>query len=264
MRRPFWQLAFTAALVALVGVLAALQYRWLGQVSDAERDRLRNSLRARATELADEFDRELTRTYLCFHVAPDVVERGVAPALADGYARAQTSSPAGGLVKAVYVIDADGPHANRLRRLDPAARTLEPAAWPAPFERWRQRAEHLALFAGTSSPIFVADAVDARTPALVVPIPRMQRIEQSGRVAVVPDPAAATRLVIVWLDADRLKRQWLESLVTSHFGAPEASEYVVTVVQRDDPSQVVYASGGDGVTPATAELSTGLFDLRLD
>src|SRR6185295_11077088 len=54
------------ALVLLVALLATLQYRWLGQVSEAERDRLRTSLRHSAEDFADDFDRELTRTYTSF------------------------------------------------------------------------------------------------------------------------------------------------------------------------------------------------------
>src|SRR5438094_379926 len=109
------------------------QYRWLGQVSDAERERLRAGLHARATQFADEFDRELTRTYLSFHVSPDALDRDPGAALADAFARAQSASPVGGVVRAVFLLEAEGPRANVLQRLDPTARALEPAQWPAAF-----------------------------------------------------------------------------------------------------------------------------------
>ena len=57
-----------AALLGLIALLATLQYRWLGQVSDAERERMRTSLAGRATGFAQDFDREITRAYLTFQL----------------------------------------------------------------------------------------------------------------------------------------------------------------------------------------------------
>jgi len=39
MRRVPWLMIVAVALVALLGALATLQYRWLGDVSQAERER---------------------------------------------------------------------------------------------------------------------------------------------------------------------------------------------------------------------------------
>ena len=71
MRRGRWPFAvlFSVALLVLVGALAWLQYRWLGEVSEAERARLQTSLHERASEFADDFDREITRAYFS-HVQP--------------------------------------------------------------------------------------------------------------------------------------------------------------------------------------------------
>ena len=55
-----------AALLGLIALLAVLQYRWLGQISDAERTQRRTTLAAGALEFAQDFDREITRAYLLF------------------------------------------------------------------------------------------------------------------------------------------------------------------------------------------------------
>ena len=86
-----------------------------------------------------------------------------------------------------------------------------------------------------------------------------------GIFAVLPEPGAAARAIIVWLDADRLRQQLLEPLVAKYFGTGDASEYLVSIVQRDEPSQVVYASATDpAVDERSADVSTGMFDLRMD
>jgi hypothetical protein len=66
----------TAALLGLIALLAVRQYRWLGQISEAERERLRAGLTTGATEFATDFDRELARAFLLFQ--PDGPE-GVGP-----------------------------------------------------------------------------------------------------------------------------------------------------------------------------------------
>ena len=68
MRRVSWQLPVAAVLLVLLATLATFQYRWLGEVSRAEGERMRASLRTRASDFSQEFDRELTRTYIAFQI----------------------------------------------------------------------------------------------------------------------------------------------------------------------------------------------------
>jgi signal transduction histidine kinase len=265
-RRTLWPFVVAALLVVLLAVLGTMQYRWLGEVSNAERERLRAGLRTRATDFSREFDREITRAYLAFHVDSDALDRDTAGTLADAYARAQASSLVGGIVRGVYFLEAQGPRAGALQALDPDARTLSTVDWPAALEPWHVRAGRLApLTPGALSPAFLSDAIDPNAPALVVPIPTVKRIENGAHFAIVPDPTAVARTVIVWLDGDRLKGQLLESLVAKHFGSADASDYFVTIVNHDEPSRVVFASSNDTrVTSSDADIATGLFDLRLD
>ena len=58
------------ALFGLLVLLALLQYRWLGQISDADRAQRRARLEQDAREFAQDFDRELTRAYLLFQGEP--------------------------------------------------------------------------------------------------------------------------------------------------------------------------------------------------
>ena len=113
----------------LLALLAFLQYRWLGQVSEGERQRMRTTLEARARDFAADFDRELSRTAAAFAVGPGPGSR----ARLRGF---QTVPP---LVRAVFVVDRSTP-ALALRRFDPATRQLVPAEWPDAFravkERW--------------------------------------------------------------------------------------------------------------------------------
>jgi len=48
-------------MIGLLVILAVLQYRWLGELSSAEKLHMRDRMQSSATRFAREFDRELTR-----------------------------------------------------------------------------------------------------------------------------------------------------------------------------------------------------------
>lgn len=258
-----WQLPAAVFLLVLLAALATLQYRWLGEVSEAERERMRASLRTRASEFSQEFDAELTRTYAAFHVDGDRLDADPANALAAAYAQWQSATAAPGLVRGVYLLQRSAP--DDLQRYDIETKTLAAAEWPAELLPIRRTAARIPSIAGIPPPMFMTDAIDARTPALIVGIPRLTRIEGRGTLAVLPDPVGPGSVVIVMLDRDRLQHQMLEPLVAKYFGGASESEYVVAIVRRDD-SQVVLPEGAATapVDASAADVTTGLFDLRMD
>src|SRR5918994_7379426 len=88
-RLPMFVVA--AAMFGLIAVLATLQYKWLGRISEAERERMKATLNTRATAFAQDFDRELTRAYLLFQPEPTTEVDGVAARLAARYDRWQAT-----------------------------------------------------------------------------------------------------------------------------------------------------------------------------
>src|SRR5262245_57934748 len=68
-RLPLAQLAPTSLLI-LVVERGALQDRWVGEVSEAEREQMKQSLDRRSRDFAEDFDREIGRAYQLFRPAP--------------------------------------------------------------------------------------------------------------------------------------------------------------------------------------------------
>src|SRR5438309_838312 len=120
MRRVPWLMIVAVALVALLGALATLQYRWLGDVSQAERERMRAGLQTRASDFSEAFDRELSRTYAAFHVDGEALSADPARAIADAYSRWQSDAAVPALVEAVYLLEAGDQRELTLRRFDPS------------------------------------------------------------------------------------------------------------------------------------------------
>src|SRR5215813_5454824 len=58
------------ALLALLPVLAFVQYQWIGQVSEAARQRAKARLETALEQLITEFDAEITRAHMTFWQMP--------------------------------------------------------------------------------------------------------------------------------------------------------------------------------------------------
>src|SRR5262245_33418794 len=140
-------LAVAVVLFGLMAVLAWLQYRWLGQISEAERDRLRAGRTTGASEFATDFDREITRAFLLFQPdGPEALSLTEVTQTADRFAarydRWQASARYPRLIKDFYLValDSSAPNATMgLRHFDASGRALNPAEWPASMADWKEQ-----------------------------------------------------------------------------------------------------------------------------
>src|SRR5262245_20138202 len=125
------------ALLVLVGTLGTLQYRWLGRVSEAEREQLRASLDRRAKEFADDFDREITRLYLGLQPGAPL-DLAKPDAFTQKYEQWLSVTAAPAMVKSVYYAKSTPPGFS-LYRYDARAHTFSPVDWPAPLDVVKRR-----------------------------------------------------------------------------------------------------------------------------
>ena len=119
-RRLPWQLIVAAVLLALLATLGTLQYRWLGEVSEAERAAdacgpadARRRLRARRSTVSSR------RSTWHSTVSPKRLERTPAQAVGAALAKAQAAATVRGLIKDVFLLEAQGARADVLQRYDP-------------------------------------------------------------------------------------------------------------------------------------------------
>lgn len=257
---------FIAVLVVLLAVLATLQYRWAGQVSDGERERMRSALRARSTQFAQDFDRELTRAMLTFQSGGDAIIASPGTALADRWEQWTASATYPQLVSGLYLFEQLPGRPATLALVDREARTLHPVDFPAALSGLRTR------FAQRSpSPRGMPawpDLIDERAPALLIPLLDIKVTkDEVGEFRKVQafDPNAACRLIVVMLDRDAIRRTVLPALASRYFGGDSGFDYHIAVLDRGTPPAIVYESDHwDAANTAKADLATGIMDVRLD
>src|SRR5688572_22011408 len=136
----------------LVPALAWMQYQWLGQLSEAERERMQRTLRTAATQFANEFDTELSRTLVSLQVDGPTIRDSNWPAYAQRYSAWANSTSEPRLVLDVWLVDTlpgtalpaiesgGGVAADRLRirKWDAQSREFAASEWPDDLARLRR------------------------------------------------------------------------------------------------------------------------------
>jgi signal transduction histidine kinase len=240
-----------AVLAILLGVLAVLQYRWVGQLSADERDRIKDHLKDSADEFAEDFNRELTRAFFWLQVGPVMRQEDVPEPDEQRYERWYSTAENPELIAAIYQVDLDPETSGdrgqdlKLRQFMRGEPRLEQAAWPAVLEPVKQ-----ALLE-RHGPVAPAPAPPAagRVPLLWPDLPAM--VMPRGRVvATAPPnrqgpglsgmPPVPAGYVVVLLNQQYLKQQLIPRLVERHF------------VKGPDGALLVAIKGAQGVVFATA------------
>ena len=270
--RPRFRLPLYVVAVALLGaiaLLATLQYRWLGRISDAERQRMTANLGAHSTGFAQEFDREITRAYVSFQLPAPAAGENVAARLAAHHERWTATARFPRLVKDVYLVSRSAESEPAIQRFSPVTRFLEPAAWPDSLAVLRNQAARPAVPspAGTSFVIrSMPSSIIESAPALVIPTPVIfindARVANGARASFRLPPALS--YVVLLLDRDYMTNEMLPTLMQQYFRASGSeADYQVAVVSVADKT-VLYKSGDFAPDPSEkADASTDLFQVRL-
>ena len=266
--------AIAAALIGLIAALATLQYRWLGQISEAERERMTANLGAHATGLAQEFDHELTRAYATFQLELSTGDDNLAGKLAARHDHWVEKARYPRMVRDVYIARLEE-GVQTLRRFIPASKFVEPVDWPQALAPVRE-----AMGRGTVHQVdgarplpntfFIAaippQAFD-QVPALVIPMPVVfiNTLEATPKAA--PSHKLAfngtAAFVIVHLDRDYITHEMLPAMVEQRFRSAGPAYHVAVVSQSS--KDVIYSSNREFAPEpkARADAAADFFQVRL-
>lgn len=266
------KLLLPVGLILLVVVLGALQYRWLGQVSQAERAQLQRSLNQRAQEFAREFDTLIGFAYARLGLTQEALDANPWTALDAKYdAWKKAGAPHVDLIKAIYIARTRVNAPQTLERLVMGAGRGEAIEWPAHLIAVQRALDRVPprpfeVPATLQLLSLSRSSVIESVPALIIPITlpgaltqSSQRISGGGNV-VVAIQARATAVVIVELDRDVLITRVLPELVERHFPEKDASQYHIAI--RGSSPEPLYLRGVDdpgSITAMNADAVAGFF-----
>jgi signal transduction histidine kinase len=262
--KPSLTLALVAALVALLPLLAFLQFRWVGEVSRAERDRMRASLKTAVANFSRDFDEELTRAYLALQMDGKTLRDRAWRDYAKRFDQWLRAAPHPQLVASVFLIEPDANLKPRLSQFNYAASAFEPAVWPARLEPLRERFESEFKAGRDEMKAFPKPAMETLIedgPALAAPVADAGLLDKPE----IPDPAAFSGYTLVALDLDFIKQSFIPELAARYFANGEGLDYSLAIASRRDPEKIIYQSDQNIADKApTGDATAPLFDLRID
>ncbi len=257
---------FVGALVVLCGVLGVLQYRWIGEVTEAARDRLRAGLQANLGLLSGEFNSEMNaRIRELLPTDRDESGPHLERQIAARYERTKSAAQGAVPFRRVAIAEPDGEQFGGsvvLRILNAERGGFETAAWPANWMALKHRME------ARISPGPGGGAGPQGTPmeagdSTLVQVPVFGPDQ--------PGPPGARRFpreigwVILELDLPYLREVLLPELLRRHLESGGSLDYLVSVQTRTVPPASIWvsepAAAGIGQNP---DASVGLLDLDSD
>ena len=258
MKFPSALTILTSALLVLLPALAVMQYRWVGQVSDAERERMQRTLRVAAFQFRGSFDDEIVRAGNGLRADATTVREGAWYRYADRFQTWSESAEHPAIVANVYLVDGDA-GALRLRRWNVATMGFEGAQWPDPLLVWRPHFEQALAAFTLGEPLQRASLPDDDS-LLIMPLFNAPPPPEGRQAGAAP---RVFGLTVVQLDMEYVRSQMLPALTERHFTNTDGDRYRVAVIDASDLSTVIYRSDAeapvDVQSAAEAESLYGAF-----
>jgi signal transduction histidine kinase len=239
MKWPSAPKVLTALLVVLLPVLAFMQYRWVGQVSEGERERMQRNLETAAEQFRSSFDQEIGRAMFDLQVGATTVREGASDQYSERYNNWVNGAEHPQIVADIFLVDgADGQL--RLRRWNTATHVFELSLWPEALDHWRpqfaqayaaaraQRQPDLTGFTGEESLVLLGLRNNLGPP------------RPGSRVE--PRPVPVFGFTVLQLDMAYLRGQMIPALTERHFVNAGDAMFRIVVTDGDDSSRVLYRS----------------------
>jgi signal transduction histidine kinase len=244
-KRAALELATILGMVAVVCTLAVLQYRWTGEISRSEQQRLKTNLTTGVRGFEQEFSYDFERLCEAFEVDPQVLPSGLEASVIRHQNEWASMASRPALLAGMHIWKLEEGHAS-FESFDASGRRFAEVPWPERLASLRPGLERQAQLLnarviGDREALYYPWSFQGSGPSLVRPI---FHVENAREMYV-----QLQGFLILEFSLDFLQQQYVPELVVRHFGEPGLTNFVVAVRTVKSPYRTIYASSGN---PASA------------
>lgn len=248
MLRSRFPILIIGVLLALLGLLAFLQYQWLGQISNGERERLSRNIKSDTERFAEDFNAEIQNAYFNFQMNAKIWREKNWKEFNDRYDfyKGKTQNP--DLIRDFYFVETgENP---TLLKYDEENREFVAAEWNDELNKLKQNFEN-ENFA----------SIDEEIPALLMPIydsPEkirsvVIRTKDTEEIrGLPPELPEKSGVLIIKLDRNIIENKILPDLTQKYFSQNESADYKISVADKNN--QKIFQTGEAAAPDASAKL----------
>jgi len=239
---------FLGILVMALITLAILQYHWLGSVSEAEKERLRENLSASSENFVAEFNRFFSSLYTAYQIQITSGDKDVRNLIYQAHMGWKENGTYPGVVDSVYYIkniSSDNPQVH-IFTTEPLQ--LKPVPFTGSVEKWLKSNPYPA---SGNRKITLNNGPDWGDPSfLAVPVQyldmvylREENFEKNIKLSLNINQMADA--VVLQLDDEHIKNNLIPDMASTYFSESFDDQYQLGIVQSDSNRNVYYNSGGE-------------------
>jgi signal transduction histidine kinase len=259
--RSLVELLAIVAMAAIVVTLGVVQYRWAGQISRTEQERMQSALATGVRTFSQEFSYDFQQLCESFQFQMEGPASTLEARLLSQYENWSRISSTPNLVTRVHVWRAAEPRAEYLASYEENTRRFVEREWPERFDSLRQfMNQEFAKLPGHipgREAYYHPWTLVEETPALIRPLFQLVSQEEV-------EPAG---FLIVELSGDFLSKLFLPELVERNFGGSTQPGFEIVVRSAAEPFQVIYSSvpaaSGSFLSPDATVNLVELVDMEL-
>jgi signal transduction histidine kinase len=247
-KRAAIELAAILGMVAVVCTLAVLQYRWTGEISRSEQQRLKANVTTSVRGFDQEFSYDFERLCEAFEIGPEVPQANLESRIVRQQSDWERVASRPALLAGIDIWKLEEGHAGFKSFEDSGKRFVE-ATWPERLGSLRpyleRQAELLnARVIGDRQAIYYPWTFLGSAPALIRPIFHLENAQDMY--------VQLQGFLILEFNKEFLEKQYVPELVVRHFGEPRVTSFGVAVRTMNAPYRTIYASSATSAASSSA------------